>query len=187
MHPGRFPEHWAQPPGPSPLTPPTRTPLPVPRHSPALPSCSFREKGGCPLLKRADRECWPGRADQGLRADPHPVNDRDDLEEKGVTWRQGAKRTRASPKKKRSEIEGAESLAPALLLPPAGWSSLQESLGPAGGPRGGQGTRCQHAGRLPEAWLGLCMLTHFSCVQLFCVSMDCSPPGSSVHGILQEY
>ena len=68
------------------------------------------------------------------------MNDRDDLEEKGVTWRQGAKRTRASPKKKRSEIEGAESPASALLLPPEGWSSLKESLGPAGGPRGGRGT-----------------------------------------------
>ena len=28
-----------------------------------------------------------------------------------------------------------------------------------------------------------CMLSHFSCVQL-CNAMDCSPPGSSVHGIL---
>ena len=30
----------------------------------------------------------------------------------------------------------------------------------------------------------LCMLSHFSHVQL-CDPMDCSPPGSSVHGILQ--
>ena len=29
------------------------------------------------------------------------------------------------------------------------------------------------------------VLSCFSCVQLFCYSMDCSPPGSSVHGILQ--
>ena len=30
-----------------------------------------------------------------------------------------------------------------------------------------------------------CMLSCFSCVQLFCDSMDCSLLGSSVHGILQ--
>ena len=29
-----------------------------------------------------------------------------------------------------------------------------------------------------------CMLSHFSCVWL-CVPVDCSPPGSFVHGILQ--
>ena len=29
-----------------------------------------------------------------------------------------------------------------------------------------------------------CLLSHFSCVQL-CNCMDCSPPGSSVHAILQ--
>ena len=29
------------------------------------------------------------------------------------------------------------------------------------------------------------MLSHFSCVQLFATLVDCSPPGSSVHGILQ--
>ena len=29
----------------------------------------------------------------------------------------------------------------------------------------------------------LCMLTHFSRLRLFCNPMDCSPPGSSVHGI----
>ena len=28
-----------------------------------------------------------------------------------------------------------------------------------------------------------CMLSHFSHIQLFCDPMDCSPPGSSVHGI----
>ena len=30
----------------------------------------------------------------------------------------------------------------------------------------------------------LCVLSHFSCVQL-CDPMDCNPPGSPVHGILQ--
>ena len=30
-----------------------------------------------------------------------------------------------------------------------------------------------------------CVLSHFSCVQLFCDPMDCRPLGSSVHGILQ--
>ena len=30
----------------------------------------------------------------------------------------------------------------------------------------------------------LCVLSHFSCIWL-CIPMDCSPPGSSVHGILQ--
>ena len=30
----------------------------------------------------------------------------------------------------------------------------------------------------------VCMLSHFSPVWLFCNPMDCSPPGSSVHGIL---
>ena len=30
-----------------------------------------------------------------------------------------------------------------------------------------------------------CMLSRFSCVWLFCDLMDCSPPGSSVRGILQ--
>ena len=30
----------------------------------------------------------------------------------------------------------------------------------------------------------LCLLSRFSCIRL-CDSMDCSPPGSSVHGILQ--
>ena len=30
-----------------------------------------------------------------------------------------------------------------------------------------------------------CMLSGFSRVQLFATLMDCSPPGSSVHGILQ--
>ena len=29
------------------------------------------------------------------------------------------------------------------------------------------------------------MLNHFSCLQLFVIPMDCSLPGSSVHGILQ--
>ena len=33
--------------------------------------------------------------------------------------------------------------------------------------------------------LHACVLSHFRCVQLFCGSMNCSPPGSSVHGILQ--
>ena len=31
-----------------------------------------------------------------------------------------------------------------------------------------------------------CQLSRFSCVWLFCGPMDCSPPGSSVHGILQQ-
>ena len=31
-----------------------------------------------------------------------------------------------------------------------------------------------------------CMLGHFSRAPLFYVSMDCSPPGSPVHGILQQ-
>ena len=31
----------------------------------------------------------------------------------------------------------------------------------------------------------VCMLSHTSCVRLFVTPMDCSPPGSSVHGILQ--
>ena len=31
----------------------------------------------------------------------------------------------------------------------------------------------------------MCTLSHFSHVQLFVTPMDCSPPGSSVHGILQ--
>ena len=31
----------------------------------------------------------------------------------------------------------------------------------------------------------ICMLYHFSCVQLFCDPMDCSRPDSSVHGILK--
>ena len=30
-----------------------------------------------------------------------------------------------------------------------------------------------------------CVLSHFSCVQLFVTLWTCSPPGSSVHGILQ--
>ena len=30
-----------------------------------------------------------------------------------------------------------------------------------------------------------CVLSHFSCVRLFRNPMDCSPPGSSVQGILQ--
>ena len=30
-----------------------------------------------------------------------------------------------------------------------------------------------------------CVCQLLSCVQLFCDSMNCSPPGSSVHGILQ--
>ena len=34
-------------------------------------------------------------------------------------------------------------------------------------------------------YIYVCMLSLFSCVQLFCDAMDCSPPGSSVHGILQ--
>ena len=35
---------------------------------------------------------------------------------------------------------------------------------------------------------GHCCCSPLSCVQLFCDSMDCSPPGSSVHGISrQEY
>ena len=29
------------------------------------------------------------------------------------------------------------------------------------------------------------LLSHFSCVQLFCDPKDCNPQGSSVHGILQ--
>ena len=37
-------------------------------------------------------------------------------------------------------------------------------------------------GLTPEAWPGLCILTRFSHVQLFCILMDCSPPGSSDHG-----
>ena len=31
----------------------------------------------------------------------------------------------------------------------------------------------------------MCMLSHFSHFWLFCNPMDCSPPGSSVHGIFQ--
>ena len=31
----------------------------------------------------------------------------------------------------------------------------------------------------------LCVLSHFSHIWLFCDPIDCSPPGSSVHGILQ--
>ena len=31
----------------------------------------------------------------------------------------------------------------------------------------------------------VCVLRHFSHVQLFCDPMDCSLPGSSVYGILQ--
>ena len=31
----------------------------------------------------------------------------------------------------------------------------------------------------------VCILSCFSCVRLFCSAMECSPPGSSVHGILQ--
>ena len=31
----------------------------------------------------------------------------------------------------------------------------------------------------------VCILSHFSCVQLFCDPVDCIPLGSSVHGILQ--
>ena len=37
---------------------------------------------------------------------------------------------------------------------------------------------------LIESLLLLLLLSHFSCVTL-CDPMDCSPPGSSVHGILQ--
>ena len=33
--------------------------------------------------------------------------------------------------------------------------------------------------------LNYCFLQLLSCVQLFCNPMDCSPPGSSVHGIFQ--
>ena len=39
---------------------------------------------------------------------------------------------------------------------------------------------------LSRFWVCACVLSHFSCVQLsLCDPMDCSPPGSSVHGILQ--
>ena len=31
----------------------------------------------------------------------------------------------------------------------------------------------------------LCVLSHFNHIQLFCDPVDYSPPGSSVHGILQ--
>ena len=31
----------------------------------------------------------------------------------------------------------------------------------------------------------ICVLSHFSCVQTLCNPLDCSKPGSSVHGILQ--
>ena len=39
---------------------------------------------------------------------------------------------------------------------------------------------------LSIAWLlsNACVLSHFSCVQL-CSSLDCSPPSSSVYGILK--
>ena len=33
--------------------------------------------------------------------------------------------------------------------------------------------------------ISLCMLSHFSHVWLFCSPLDCSPPGSPVHGILE--
>ena len=32
-------------------------------------------------------------------------------------------------------------------------------------------------------YMHACVLSRFSCVQLFCDPMDCSPPGSSVHAI----
>ena len=35
------------------------------------------------------------------------------------------------------------------------------------------------------AWVGTCVLSCFS-ARLFCDLVDCSPPGSPVHGILQE-
>ena len=36
-----------------------------------------------------------------------------------------------------------------------------------------------------ESALPRCVCYSLSCVQLFCDPMDCGPPGSSVHGILQ--
>ena len=39
---------------------------------------------------------------------------------------------------------------------------------------------------LPWLIFVLCVLRHFSRVQLFCDPMKCSPPDCSVHGILQE-
>ena len=32
-----------------------------------------------------------------------------------------------------------------------------------------------------------CVLSHFSCVWLFVTPMDCSPPDSSIHGVLQTW
>ena len=35
----------------------------------------------------------------------------------------------------------------------------------------------------PPQWV--CVLSHFRCVRIFCDPMNCSPPGSSDHGIFQ--
>ena len=67
--------------------------------------------------------------------------------------------------------------APTEMGPP--WKWVPTEMGP------------QEEQRLPNLMnhrqlqaLLACVLSHFSCVRL-CNPMDCSPPGSSVHGILQ--
>ena len=45
----------------------------------------------------------------------------------------------------------------------------------------------QEKHRIAHSCKGVCVFVHsgFSRVQLFCDTVDCSPPGSSVHGTLQ--
>ena len=52
---------------------------------------------------------------------------------------------------------------------------------------GGSGTGCPWSSLGKRKILDelVCVLNHFARVHLFCDLMDCSPPGSSVHGILQ--
>ena len=70
-------------------------------------------------------------------------------------------------------------------------------LSPAGPPLTYSTPQTSHIGEAPLSWIFrlthiprskhvcVCVLSHFSRVWL-CNPMDCSPPGSSVHGILQE-
>ena len=57
---------------------------------------------------------------------------------------------------------------------------LSGGVGPQGLSRGP--SPGNHLPALPQ----VCVLSCFSRVPLFATPMDCSPPGSSVHGILQE-
>lgn len=149
LHPGHCPEHC--PSRSQPSHPTHWDTTSCSRHSPALSSFSFREKAQCPLLKRADGECWPGRADQGLRANPHPVNDRDDLEEKGITWPQGAKRTRHLQRRKGVRLREQRAQHQPCSCPRQAGVLYRNRWGQREDHREDGAPRCQHTGRLPEA------------------------------------